>query len=249
MTEISSIDEPPQEFYPTSPAPWQQIGALEVCLIAIGGFGSYVHSATRKKRAPTFQAQFPPNNAPPSIQPITPEDPPMVSQILPTPPTPQFHSPAPLPPPQGPFANLPCDADDQEKIRTVVRKLGSHEFFRIQDITELMGIKKDILHVHPFKFLWTIFSNENCKNTLKNIQQKASQKGFINGFFDKRAKNGFMDGVNEGMKREMDDKNIEPHIADFAASVGTKAEEICDLIEQGKSKENWVALVDHLIAL
>lgn len=135
------------------------------------------------------------------------------------------------------FEELACSQDDQDQIRFVVKALESGDY--VLKAAQLMAAGAKIENrpepIHPFRFLWTIFSQQDLKQDLNKVMA-----GWV-------TRSGFMRGVNRGMSREMEKGNIDRYIADFAASLKVDAKELRPLIQEGAPKKDWRKLVDHLL--
>lgn len=207
-------DEPKWEA-PQPPDDWKWIGAAEW----IGTLGAVGYAASRKKK--TIHVT--------SVQGAP------VGRLVEEPVVPEPDE-VPIAPGEHPnlFAALPCSKTDQKSIAYIVKNLSNKMYLLV--FPRLLAIEKEIDHVHPFKFLSTIFGNPLLKSLMPKV------------FADGEAKKGFMRGVNKGMKRETAKKNIDPYIDDFARAVQVVPAAIKPLIQDGARQNNWIALVEHLIA-
>lgn len=244
MTEISSIDSSPFEWESTISdiPPWKPIATLAwMATLIITSHSAY--AAFIKKNKKTIQVQSASGSAPPITIEVPPEP------LPPAQPQPPMLRPTPsTPTPQraaSSFEAIPCSSQDQAKIARVVEKLSKRQYLWPTDVADLEGIDKDLISLHPFKFLSTIFSNPRLRQLMwekVRHDRLAMGKTLI--------PKGFIPGVNKGMSRFIPGTSIdpvEPYIDDFAAAVGTTGAAIRPLIQAGAQTRDWSALVDHLI--
>lgn len=221
-SEVFSIETIPFLAPPSSPAPLPKSPAPRQ---AAAPFLSPPSSAQRKSTPSSSPKQ---SASTPSL-PLTP--------------------PAPL---DFPEANkLRCTLADREKIAFVVRTIGGSYAGLAANIAKLYQIQEEILPVHPFCFLWTIFSDKSLREIIRDkvYDKDAATRPKPTGWRALLSKiptphEGFMGGVNRGMSREIE--NLDPLIPSFAASLGLDAQEVKRLIQEGAISKNWVALVGYL---
>lgn len=205
---------------------WEIIGRVELCVFGAYVAASQLSGALKKRRVPVS-----------SVSNQNSQGPVLVAIPLPeaAPPAPAAAAPEPAAPARDLFAELPCTADEQAKITTVVKRLADKGYLNPIVALQLMGIKPKISHVHPFRFLWTALSTPALKKLVRDKILK-----------DPIAKNGFINGVNEGLRRENARGNVDPCVAGFARSVGAHPDVVMQLAEAGKQRGDWTRLVEHL---
>lgn len=96
---------------------------------------------------------------------------------------------------------------------------------------ELESMGQQIHHIHPIRFLGTVFSNQRLVNALHYIRQ------------NKFKWDGFIEGFSERFKQEAILNNIHPYISGLANHINVNAEDIrkyCD-------KRNYEGLIIFLI--
>lgn len=92
-----------------------------------------------------------------------------------------------------------------------------------------------INHVHPFRFLQTVFTSEELKVCIRNVKNK----GWV--------WNRFMSGLSESLDEEAAAGNLKPEfIHDFAAIVGIDPSKIVPHIEKRRWKSLVSALIKHI---
>jgi len=255
--------EPPlsgEEVYKSSTPLWAIIGKIELATCTLIACGGVISGMAKKKRASSSAASFSASgpllfSSPPSQIGMA-EGPDEIPRRPTQDPAPRTQAPPPearpvLAVPQAGaehrnlFGELPCTVEDQDHIRFIVTALANQEYISKGGEMNARGAKLETRSegrpdpLHPFRFLWTIFSNPDLKMRMPEV------------FGSWITRVGFMTGVNRGMRRVTPGKSlaeIEPYIADFAATVGTTAQAIRPLILEGAQKNDWRKLVQHLIA-
>jgi hypothetical protein len=97
--------------------------------------------------------------------------------------------------------------------------------------SHLKEIGAQIHHVHPLKFLATIFSNPHLKSCMQ----------YIWGDYFKR--NGFLDGLAPNLTREAEKGKLEQYLKDFSVKINVSAEGMKPYFDT----RDWEGLVLHLI--
>lgn len=127
----------------------------------------------------------------------------------------------------------PCTDKDRENIQFILLQLGTKNPLQLGFIGKDLRRRGDaIKHLHPFTFLTVIFSDNELKKHVRTV---------INKMF---VGDEFLKGIQENMQRELDKKNIEPHIENFAQKVQVSADAVRPLIQN----REWKQLLEHLIA-
>lgn len=203
---------------------WEIIGRVELCAFGAYVAASQLSGALKKRRVPVSAVSNQNGLGP-------------VLVALPEPPAaaPAEAAPAPAPAARDHFADLPCTADEQAKIKTVVKRLADKGYLNPVVALQLVGIKPKITHVHPLRFLSTALSTPGLKKMVKDKILK-----------DPMARNGFLKGVNEGMQREDARGNIDPCVAGFARAVGAHPDVVRELAQAGRERGDWTRMVEHL---
>ena len=134
------------------------------------------------------------------------------------------------------YADLPgSDPKDREKIIEIFKTMGSHGkvdlLLHYKSHLEKLG--KEIEHVHPLKFLGTIFSNTNP-------DMRPYMDNIYNDYF--KWKN-FMDGFEPHMEHEYIKKNLYQHLDAFAKEINIPVEYIKPYID----KRDWKGFIKFLI--
>jgi hypothetical protein len=231
MIEGVSLESFPSDY--EEPAPLSEtigkgLWGASAIITAVGSI-DYACKKKRKKRSVV------PLSAPITPMPSFPITPLPALERLPSTQIPARMSAAPETP--NAFEELPYSQDDQDQIRFVVETLKKGEY--ISKAGQLMAAGDKIEArpdpIHPFRFLWTIFSQRDLKQDMRTVMA-----GWV-------TRKGFMTGVDRGMNREMKKGNIEQYIDGFAASLKLDAKELKPLILEGAPRKDWRKLVDHLL--
>ncbi len=129
------------------------------------------------------------------------------------------------------FAQLhPSEHND---IRFIITFLANKSLISIaghRGALEEAGDRID--HIHPLRFLLTVFSDEELKVGIRNIRGK----GWVWG--------DFVSGIKESLSTEMYNQNMtDAHVLDFASRLGIKAHLITPAVKAGQ----WDDFIDILI--
>jgi hypothetical protein len=144
-----------------------------------------------------------------------------------------------LPPPVPPaasdasFAQLPCSEIDRQKITRLITVMGENGklVLLLKYQRELRQIGREIDHVHPLKFLSTVFSNPSLKGYMREIYK------------DYFKWTNFMDGLGDGLTAQNKQGKVSPFIADFAKEVGVKPESLQGYVQS----QDWENMVVYLM--
>lgn len=140
------------------------------------------------------------------------------------------------------YKNLICTDDDKAIIFEVISTLADNgKFDLLAKQRHLRRLEVQINHVHPFKFLGTIFSNPKLKARMIPV---------FDDFF-KRA--GFMDGLGPSLTREASKGKLLQYLDDFAMEVNVNSADIRTLYQNKDwnssdwEMRDWEKLVRFLI--
>lgn len=143
-----------------------------------------------------------------------------------------FIKPKPKPKTERAYKDLPCSEEDAMIIHHIIRTISEKgKWWLMKHRSEMNALGDSINHVHPLKFLETIFSDDLLKERMKDV------------FDDYFKKNGFMEGVNRGLTARSNVGELDAYLDDFAKSVRKKKEEIKPYFDN----QDWEGLVRHLI--
>lgn len=122
---------------------------------------------------------------------------------------------------------------EKEDIAKIVKILAYDSLWSIgnqKSSLKKMGDRVD--HLHPFRFLVTVFSNEESKAGIAAIK---NQIGWV--------RDGFFDPLLSSLKAEGERQNLIPYLDDFAKNIKIDSAQLIPLLKKGKYKE----FVDFLI--
>jgi L-rhamnose mutarotase len=130
--------------------------------------------------------------------------------------------------------NIPISDSEKSSIKFVVSTLSQGVPNTVVHSFKLLRIKSEILHVHPLRFLMTIFSDEEAKAQMKNLAKSDyCWKEFVKG-------------VAESSKEEIEKDNIRPeHIQDFLETL--EISQHFDKYHQFFKNQKWNEVVSHLM--
>jgi hypothetical protein len=138
-------------------------------------------------------------------------------------------------PSSGRNYNTPVTAAEKAKIRYILTSLGYSSLLELGKLrSDLKKTGKEVDHIHPLRFLMTIFTDEELKASVHAIRGRAI--GWI--------WSEFSDGVTGSLKMEASRNNLKTEfIQDFAKAVNINVNLIQPLLQQGR----WTEFVNTLI--
>jgi hypothetical protein len=111
------------------------------------------------------------------------------------------------------YEGLICTESDKANIGEIVTILAENgKLSLLLKSSYLKQLGAQIAHVHPMKFLTTIFTNPQLKLGMNEI------------FDDYFKRNGFMDGLGPSLTKEADKNKLDRFLADFAKELGIALE-------------------------
>lgn len=125
--------------------------------------------------------------------------------------------------------------DEKNDISFIVNTLGMGSVTKIaKNKSSLKNAGNRVNHVHPLRFLQTVFQDERMKASMQAMQKRSLM-------WDE-----FITGLKKSLQEEMDRDNIKlEYIQDFASSLNLSIDQIYSYIQQ----ERWEPLVKALIQL
>ena len=125
-------------------------------------------------------------------------------------------------------------ASESADIAYILKTMANSSLPKIKSAESALKKAGDrIDHVHPLHFLACIFSNEELKVCMRNLQGRAW------------VWKEFLGGITESMAEEDARGNLLPFVQDFAAKVKTDAHVLIPILEGGR----WERFVNTLIEL
>lgn len=133
------------------------------------------------------------------------------------------------------YKDLVCTEKDKAKIYEIVTTVSRHTKLSLWPKSgHLNELGAQIGHVHPLKFLGTIFSHPELKACMPDI---------IDDYF-KRSK--FMAGLGTNLTKEADKGKLMPYLQDFSTEVGHHPHNTPIIQSHFESRE-WESLVRFLM--
>ena len=126
--------------------------------------------------------------------------------------------------------------DEKSNIAYIVKTLANkHETSLLVHKGSIQSAGKRVDHVHPLKFLSTIFENEELKVGMRNIRKRSWVWG------------NFRDGIADSLRDEQNVDNMkEEYLYEFAAPLKLDVNTVYALYVNGQWKEFVEALVTHV---
>lgn len=136
------------------------------------------------------------------------------------------------PPAEPAYGELVCTEADKEIVRLIIETMGTNGklslLFKRGDL-ERLGAQ--INHLHPFKFLSSIFTSPTATYYMNDV------------FSDYFKRKGFMDGLGPSMTNRAELGKLDVYVNEFSKEVGVSPEAVRGFI---KSRD-WEGLVQHLM--
>ena len=130
------------------------------------------------------------------------------------------------------YNELVCTEQDQENISFIILTMaGNGKLSLLFKKSELNAIGAKISHVHPLKFLGTVFSNPKLKECMRDIYR------------DYFKWNGFMDGLGPSLTTQVHQNKINQYLDAFAKECAVPAQDLVGYIES----KDWEGMVRYLM--
>jgi hypothetical protein len=131
-----------------------------------------------------------------------------------------------------PYSALVCTEADKEKIFQIITTIAQHgKITLLFKSSELKRMGAEINHVHPLKFLATVFSNLTLKVYMSEI------------YGDYFKWNGFMDGLGPSLTNHAQQGKLDFYLNDFAKEVEVAPEALKGFI----ASLDWESFVCYLM--
>jgi hypothetical protein len=127
----------------------------------------------------------------------------------------------------------PLSSNEKKDISFIVNTLGMSSLSKInKQKSALKSAGKRIDHIHPLRFLLTIFTDEQLKASIHALKDRSWMW------------TEFFSGLKDSLEAELNDDNMQMDIIqDFASQVGIQPDQITPLISQ----HQWNQLISTLI--
>ncbi len=134
---------------------------------------------------------------------------------------------------ENPYELLSITAQEKQLISKLLTTMADNNVFQLLiEKGRLEKIGKNIHHIHPMRFLATVFSDQQLTECMREIRRSHFKW------------DGFMDGFAQRMKGEAAKGNLAPYVPGFASEVHRDPEVILSYI----LSQNFEGLVKFLIA-
>lgn len=131
------------------------------------------------------------------------------------------------------FQELVCTDEDVAKITEIVTTIAdTNKLSLLFKQTHLRELGAQINHVHPLKFLSTVFSNPHLKTCMFYIWN------------DSFKRSGFIDGLGPSLTRESDKGKLAQYLPDFSKEVGASQKDMQVYVDQ-RDWDNFVVFLIH----
>ncbi len=131
------------------------------------------------------------------------------------------------------YKELVCSTEDTACISEILMILAEHgKISLLFKQGHLKQLGAQINHLHPLKFLSTIFKDPNLRECMKKVAD------------DYFKWNGFMEGLAPSLTKEADKGKLEKHLLDFAEDIGISP----DHIRKYFQNRDWESLVHSLMS-
>lgn len=130
------------------------------------------------------------------------------------------------------YKDLVCTEEDQKAIYKIISTMAQKgKLGLLLQQSSLREMGASINHVHPLKFLATIFKDPYLKSCMPIIW---------NDYFKRH---GFLDGLAPSLTREAEKGKLQKHLPDFAKDVGVDEKDLKSYVEV----HDWSNLVLFLM--
>jgi hypothetical protein len=140
------------------------------------------------------------------------------------------------------YSELPCSTKEKDKIYDLISTIGEQNEWSLywHHQTRLEEIGKEIIGIHPYKFLGVIYTDYTHSTDPKpNCTLKKCMELILNTYFKK---NAFIDGLKPKMSSEKKKGTLTKYLDDFAKKVHANAASLQDYID----KEEWENFIKYL---
>ncbi len=125
------------------------------------------------------------------------------------------------------------EKEEKKDLSDIVKALAYDSWSSLlSQKSSLKGKGRNIEHVHPFRFLETVFRNEELKAGIHAIRDRG-----------KWVWSDFIGGLTGSLNEEANNQNLLPFTSDFAKNIHFSEQRILPLLKERK----WVEFVNLLI--
>jgi len=132
----------------------------------------------------------------------------------------------------NPYETLPISLDEKQKIAQLLTIMAENNVFMLLfERKNLERLGQDINHVHPMRFIGTVFSSPRLKYCMHQIRRSGFKW------------DGFMDGFSERFTEELKANNINAYVPGLALALEVNEEEMQKFID----RNDFVGLINYLM--
>jgi hypothetical protein len=138
------------------------------------------------------------------------------------------------------YSQLPITDEEANMIYRIIDTLGTKKWWQLAFVQgELKDLGNKVQHIHPLRFLGTLFTDSHLKLCMRDIVESSVKwKGFMKG-------DGATPGFIAKCEKEFARDNFESYILSFCQAVKAHPDQVRTLV---RNKE-WENLVVYLINL
>lgn len=130
----------------------------------------------------------------------------------------------------------PVTKEEKKDLGYIIKTLGFESLISIgKNRSSLKKAGDRIDHLHPFRFLMTVFNDEELKAGIHAIYDRG---GWI--------WSGFVEGLEGSLKDEANRQNLLPFVSDFAKRIKIEESVILPYLQQNRWEEFIKLLIDRI---
>ncbi|MDN3507222.1 MAG: hypothetical protein P0S96_08350 [Simkaniaceae bacterium] len=130
------------------------------------------------------------------------------------------------------YESLPITLEEKQKISELLNTMAENNVFMLLfEKKHLERLGQDINHVHPMRFIGTVFSSPRLKYCMHQIRRSGFKW------------DGFMDGFSERFAQEQKANNINAYVPGLAEVLGVNEADMQKFI----NKKDFVGLINFLM--
>lgn len=132
----------------------------------------------------------------------------------------------------NPYESLPISAEEKQKIAQLLNTMAENNVFMLLfEKKNLERLGQDITHVHPMRFIGTVFSSPRLKYCMHQIRRSGFKW------------DGFMDGFSERFAQELKANNINAYVPGLAEVLDVNEADMQKFID----KKDFEGLINFLM--
>ena len=133
-----------------------------------------------------------------------------------------------------PYEALPITGEEKRKIAEILTIMADNNVFQLLfQRKHLERLGREIHHVHPMRFMGTVFSDQRLVHCMRCIRRSSFKW------------EGFMDGFVDRIKQEAREGNVNPYVPGLANALHLNAQAIQAYVDRRDFEGLIVFLVEH----